>query len=1238
MKRRNYKIDLEIYLIFIVVIGISVFNAIYSSLNISRNQKITTKITTVEFPSLNAIEDMSQLVTRSKMYATNWVYLQGNREDRERLKTLQETEYPRQKRDIQQLMTKWSEKGAADTMNLIFQEFEKLIVFQKEMMSTLVTFEDYEDPMKKFSAEEMLESRIIPSASAIIASLDRLTSIKNQTAEQHHVLMTNSSRNLMWSVLGIAILIIVVILSAAFYMSNNMIVPTMRLRNYILQMGKGEVPEMDIKPGKNAVGQMVSAVTGLAENLRRTAHFAHLIGDGKLDVQYQPLGDKDELGNALLQMQAGLRQADEENRYRNWLNTGLAQVNDVLREHPDDLAALSDRLVSMLVNYLGAYHGALYMLEKDDLSEKSYIQLHGSFALDAHSKAKRRFETGEGLIGQVIHEQKPLYIEHAPPGFVRISSGTGDAAATYVLIIPLKNHGDVYGAIEIAGFKPFAGRDKELLCRCGEIIASTVASVRVNSFTRLLLDETRKQAERLAAQEEELRQTNDELSLQSRLLQASEEELKQSNMELKGKAIELEQKNEVLEQARQALIIKAKELELNSSYKSEFLANMSHELRTPLNSVLILAKLLSENRDSNLTEKQMEYARVIHKSGSDLLVLINDILDLSKIEAGKVEMIFEQTPVHGITGDLLSLFCELAQDKKIDFEIELHKDLPENIVTDRVRLEQVLKNLLSNAFKFTPAGGKVTLRICRPDRSVLMHRPEFINGRDLIELSVIDSGIGIPAEKQQLIFNAFQQADGSTSRRYGGTGLGLSISKMLVSLLGGEIHVSSEQGKGSTFSVFIPVGAGSERYQSNQQGVNNVEPLQSDEILPVEPVVMDDRETVTRQDRVILIVEEDARFAKVLVDMAHERDYKALVATNSDDGLKYASELKPNGIILDMQLAGTDGWSLMNKFKSVPGLSNVPVHLLSAMDRQHAAIASAAILKKPFDKLDLDSAFSKLDDDIRQNARKVLIIEDERVQQDIMQQLLQSHDRSCSISTAASKEEAERILGTDVFDCIILDLDLGKGPAEGEALLYAIKDSPEHGNTPVIIVTAMEMNQAVEQRLRGFSDAVIQKDGDVAMRLLEEASSFLNTLEDSPKEGQLLIPEAMQDLLKNRTIILVDDDMRNIYALGSVLEEIGMKVVTATNGREAIEVLEKTPAAELILMDIMMPEMDGYQAMKEIRSREKHRQLPIIALTAKAMMGDREKCLQAGASDYISKPVQTDKLLSLMRVWLYKGE
>ena len=1240
MKNKNYKVDIEIYIVFIVVIGISVFNAIYSSINITQNQEVNSKIMTVDIPSLQALENMNLIVTRSEMYCTNWTYIVSSKEDKERLKKLHAIDYPELKEKIATLMTGWKDKENTENMVLVFDEFERILFYQKQVMNKLVTFDDYQDPMKKFSAEEIVEGQIIPRTGKIIARLNTVIANKKYQADQLHNAMRSSYRTLMWSVLGIAIMVVIVILIAGFYLSNNIIVPLMKLKNYILQMGKGEIPDVAITIKKNAVGLMTEAVRKLSESLKRTAGFAHNIGEGNFKIEFEPLGPNDELGNALIQMRESLSNADNDNKQRHWVATGLQQLNKVLRENTDDIEKLSDEIINSLVKFLNVWNGAIYLLENNHSDGHQMISLKGCYALSGNQKLKKQIELGEGLIARAIKDKATINLKNAPSEYLKIDSGLGDARASHVLIVPLKHHGEIYGVIELASFTEFGKHETEFIENIGETMGSTIASSKANTLTKKLLDETRKQALKLTAQEEELRQTNEDLSTQSSLLQASEEELKQSNFELKVKAKLVEEQNDRLEQARGALSLKVKELELASKYKSEFLANMSHELRTPLNSVLILAKLLADNKNKTLTEKEIEYSKVIYKSGNDLLTLINDVLDLSKIEAGKTELILAKEEVAIIKDDMRSLFAELANQKKIDYSMEQYSNVPEFILTDKLRLEQIIKNLLSNAFKFTEAGGSITLKIKLPERSVRFKNPNLLKSKQVIEFSVTDTGIGIPWEKQQLIFEAFQQEDGSTSRKYGGTGLGLSISRMLVSLLGGEMQLISEKGKGSTFSVYLPVVALPVPDVSDKKDQSViVAPVLMQQVSEADSEIVevaDDRIGLEENDKVILIVEDDPLFASMLVDFVHEKNYKAVVATRGDEGIEYAEKINPLAIILDMQLPVMDGWSVLRKIKENRKLDHVPVHVMSAMDRKELGLEMGATtyLRKPIDKRDLDDAFRSIEQSIASGIKKILIVEDQPVQFEILKNLLQSKEKNTALYTATGHDDATRLLETEDFDCVILNLDLGDGHLKGLDMLEQIKRKEKP--VPMIVYTGTEITESEEKRLRKFTDSIILKSEDANSRILDEAALFLHKAgKINASNSKNILPQKMIDLLRGKNILLVDDDMRNIYALTGFLEEQGMNVYTAADGKAALTEIDRHKRIDIVLMDIMMPEMDGYTAIHEIRKKEKYKTIPILVQTSKSMKGEREKCLQSGATDYIAKPINTEQLLSLMRVWLY---
>jgi CheY-like chemotaxis protein len=788
-----------------------------------------------------------------------------------------------------------------------------------------------------------------------------------------------------------------------------------------------------------------------------------------------------------------------------------------------------------------------------------------------------------------------------------------------------------------------------------------------------LTQELQSQSEELQAQQEELQQTNKELEEQAASLKASEEllqtqqeELQQTNEELEEKAQLLEEqnrrieiKNREIELARAALEEKAEQLSLSSRYKSEFLANMSHELRTPLNSLLILAKLLAENPDSNLNEKQIEFANTIYGAGSDLLGLINDILDLSKVEAGRMDVNVADVKLSDLRDFVERSFRPVAEDRNLGFEIEVHgANVPPTIETDEQRLQQILKNLLSNAFKFTQTGG-VKLRVGLAEgrqfaSEVLAHADA------VLEFTVEDTGVGIPRDKLRLIFEAFQQADGTTSRRYGGTGLGLSISREIARLLGGEIHVSSEVDTGSSFTLFLPATftphEHAPREETFQDAVVFPSDTDTDGDAPLPPAppalekpeldptlllpseVRDDRDDIQEGDRVVLIVEDDSELARTELEVARERGFKGIVAVRGDSGLALAHEFKPDAIILDMKLPVMDGWTVLDHLKHHPETRHIPVHIVSAGDgRQNALKAGAvAFVEKPISKESLDETFGEILSFIDRDVRRLLLVEDDEAQRTAVEELIGGGE-DVEVTGVGSSKEALEALGEQRYDCMVLDLklpDMG-----GFDLLEKLKEDERLSSMPVIVYTGKQLTRKEETSLRKFSEAIVVKDASSPERLLDETSLFLHRVERKlPQEKRRMLEQlhSAEDVFKDRKILIVDDDVRNVFALTSVLESHGMEVIYAENGKDGIEALRLNPDVDLVLMDIMMPELDGYQTMQSIRADETFKQLPIISLTAKAMKGDREKSIASGASDYITKPVDTDQLLSLMRVWLYK--
>jgi CheY-like chemotaxis protein/signal transduction histidine kinase/CHASE3 domain sensor protein len=936
-----------------------------------------------------------------------------------------------------------------------------------------------------------------------------------------------------------------------------------------------------------------------------------------------------------------LENISAENEQKNWLLSGTTSVNEAMRGE-QEIAELASNVATTLCNYLHAQVGAIYLL---NASTKTF-RFTGGYAFQPQKNSRQEYQMGEGLVGQAAAEKQTKLLTNVPAGYLKISSGLGETAPTVIYLLPILFEEETLAVIEL-GFneKPHQSI-KLLLDTVAESIGVGVNSAIARVRLRDLFEQTQQQAEELESQQEELRTTNEELIYKTEQLQASEEELRvqqeelrQTNAELEEKAQQLEERNILVNQAREAMSLKAEELEISSKYKSEFLANMSHELRTPLNSILILARILKENRNDNLTDDQIKYAGVIHTAGSDLLTLINDILDLSKIESGKIDLTIEPLKPVVIKNNMEALFGELARSKKISFNTILSDDLPESVTTDQARLEQIIKNLLSNAFKFTPERGEISLKInnAAPGTSYFSNQLKNYSGR-ILSISVKDSGIGIAEDKQKLIFEAFQQADGSTSRKYGGTGLGLSISKELAHILGGEIQVQSETNAGSTFTLFIP-----EKTTINPQEPSTAE-IHTPKTAPASLASKSPAaaaKTDTDSVQTLLIVEDDVVFADVLNDYALEKGFKPILAHSGDTALEMAVSELPDAIVLDIMLPVMDGWAVLRKLKSDPRTKHIPVHMMSAgNEKESKAKKEGAIgfLKKPIEKDQLDEAFHLLSSaHATYDFDTVLIVEDQELHSTMLtNQLLK---KGIEVKQAFTGKEALDLLKVHSFDCIILDLKLPD--ISGFELLDRIKSQPALAHVPVIINTAMELDDKKMAHIMRYSEAMVLKSNKSNDRLIDEVSLFMNKLK---QEGQAPVVTAsgvkgkgvstIEKALKDKTVLITDDDMRNIFALSSALEIYDMNIVIANNGKEAIERLKGTDQIDLVLMDIMMPEMDGYEAMRTIRAEKRFTKLPIIALTAKAMKNDREKCIEAGASDYISKPVDIDKLLSMLRVWL----
>ena len=913
-----------------------------------------------------------------------------------------------------------------------------------------------------------------------------------------------------------------------------------------------------------------------------------------------------------------------------WVRVGQGRLGQKLQGE-QRLETLSERALEFLAGYVDAKVGTLYVQERD-----GRFRRHAEFAVPADQRGDV-VRPGDGLLGQAVRENRVLRIDTLPHGYLTAASSLGAAAPAQLLILPASADGVVHGVLELGFLERVSPHQEELLARVSEQLGVALRSAKDRNRLEELLEETQRQSEELQAQQEELRVANEELIEHGDALRTSQAHLESQQVELEQTNSQLEEQTQMLERQRDDLVAaqlaltqKAVELASASEYKSQFLANMSHELRTPLNSTLILARLLADNKPGNLTAEQIKYAQTIASAGTDLLALINDILDLAKIEAGKIDVVVEHIHLGRTLDVLIKTFAPVAQQAGLAFTATLAPGTVDHIDTDSRRLGQILRNLLSNAIKFTPSGG-VTLLIASTDETVTFE--------------VNDTGVGIAAEQQQVVFEAFRQADGSTHRRFGGTGLGLSISRDLARMLGGDIGVRSAPGKGSVFTLTLPKA---------YRGKADAEPAspparRRHETTSTAPApalaqvgIDDDRTQLQADKRLILIIEDDTRFAEILRDLAHENQFQCIVTHTARDGLEAAAKYRPSAIVLDINLPDQSGLVVLDQIKRESALRHIPVHVVSGADHSHEALARGAIgyALKPVRREEILDAFQRLDAKLSQATRRILVIEDDAEQRAMIRQLLGGPDiQIVEVDTAA---EAGRQLGGATFDCMILDLSLPD--ATGLELLERMSQSGDVSFPPTIIYTGQAVTPEQEHSLRRFSRSIILKGARSPERLLDEVMLFLHRVESNlPPESQRMLKAARnrEAALEDRRILVVEDDVRNIFALSSVLEPLGAKVEIARNGKEALNLLDARPARgsgsiDLVLMDIMMPEMDGFTAMREIRKRSQWSKLPIIALTAKAMQDDQEKCLAAGANDYIAKPLDVEKLLSLIRVWLRK--
>lgn len=965
------------------------------------------------------------------------------------------------------------------------------------------------------------------------------------------------------------------------------------------------------------------------------------ISEGEVNLEARmSVNSKDEIGSmaAYFNLFMGkLGELIKENRNNSWLKSGHAELNEKIRGELD-IQVLSANIINYMAKYVDAQIGAIYIRTNNNT-----YRIFGSYAYKKRKNLPTEIHLGEGVVGQVAVEKKTIVITNVPEEYVSISTGIGEASPRNILVTPCINNGEVVCIIELGSFRDFTDEQLQFIEEVSESIAISINSAESRARMNELLNKTLEQSEELQAQQEELRQNNEELEEQTKALKESEafmqsqqEELRVINEELeeRTKSLELQKKdiiskNQMLQQVQQEIEEKANDLEAANKYKTEFLANMSHELRTPLNSIIVLSQMLAENKEiRSLDGKQIQFINTIHSSGEELLKLINDILDLSKVEAGKLDINLEDVDLNELIQYEKSKFAPIAEKNGLYFNIEIEKDAPLKIVSDSQRLQQIINNLLSNAFKFTHNGG-VTLSITSVKE---------LEGENLLAISVKDTGIGIPKDKRELIFEAFKQSDGTTSRKYGGTGLGLSISRQLCELLGGTIKLESMEGKGSTFTIILPEDI---RRKSNTSIEDRYKKKADDnfEYKPKNVIIEDDfrNDSLVKEEnyKSLLIIEDDVNFANVLHELARERGYSCKITQSGYEGVRLANEIKPDAILLDIDLPDINGWKVIESLKKNSYTKDIPVHIISGKEESDSIKRPEGIvgyLKKPVSLEKLINVFSKIETVIPSKVKKLLIVNDNN-DDDIVSEISK---KDINVTKANDGKEALRLLKTEDFECMIVDYNLrDMGALE---LLTRLKDE-KLLNLPIIVYTDKELTVDENAELHKYAESIVVKGNKSTDRLIAEASLFLHSIDSKMEKLKIKAIKSnveREDAFKNKKILIVDDDMRNVFALTSILEEKGLKVVVGRNGKEGIQKLYDEPSIDLVLMDIMMPEMDGYTAIKEIRMGEKYSKVPIIAITAKAMKEDRQKCIEAGADDYLTKPIDVARLISLLRVWLYR--
>jgi signal transduction histidine kinase/DNA-binding response OmpR family regulator/CHASE3 domain sensor protein len=1195
--RRNLLIGYGVSLVLLTISSVASYISISSLLSNTRQVNQTNNLLRKLDAVLSATKD-GESGQRGYLLTNDVDFLEPYRGARERAVGHTEElisivrEHPVQRRDVAQLK------------DLVQQRFS---VLQKVI--------DNKNTSGQINSTYLEEGRVL---------MERLRNLAQEIGEREEALLVQRTESMNRFAAATPILIVV----AAVL---GLIITIVSFLRVSADFTRREKLQKELEEKDKYISQRIAIIQDIADKIAAGNYKTRVTDEGK-----DTLGS---LGLSLNTMAEELDRSFQSLNDTEWQQTGVAGLNHkMLGER--NLKQLTASVLQYLADYTGSDVGAFYLT-----LDQEHFELSATVGLD-DSRVKRSLTKGEGFAGRSALTGKTVLIEDLPDTDLVVNYSAGSIRPKAVVAVPVYYETRLKGVIELASLKNYNPVTQRLLESAVYNIGMAIHSARDHQRLQELLEQTQAQSEELQVQHSELENINTELEAQAEKLQASEEELKvqqeelqQANQELEERSRLLEEKNELILERNREIQAKARELELSTRYKSEFLANMSHELRTPLNSILLLSRLLTENHEGNLSNEQIEYARVIQGSGNGLLTLIDEILDLSKIESGKMELEYGQTALEDVVQALEGMFAPVAKDKGVHFAVIMGSDVPRMIETDRLRLEQILRNLLSNALKFT-AQGSVTLSIQ--------------NRGTTISFEVKDTGIGIPADKQQTIFEAFQQADGSTRRKFGGTGLGLSISRELAKLLGGEIRLESEEGEGSTFSLVLPLERGAvvlpaelaaeplaKSEQSQREVVQTEEtPSPTDKIFTTDiipPSIPDDRSSIGKDDRVILIVEDDVAFAGALLDYTRKKGYKGVVSVRGDEALPLARQYRPLGILLDVQLPVKSGWEVMEELKGDPATKPIPVHMMSSHQVKTRSLAKGAIdfINKPVAFEKMGEIFEKIEQALSRHPRKVLIVEENPKHAQALSYFLETFNVNAEIRNNVG--EGIQALNQNQVDCVILDMGV---PAQHSYdTLDEVRKTPGLENVPIIIFTGKNLSHVEEMRIKQYADSIVIKTAHSYQRILDEVSLFLHLVEEHKGNGKATRNKKMkglEEVLRDKTVLVADDDVRNIFSLTRALENYGMHIVSAMDGKDALKQLQEHPEVDIVLMDMMMPEMDGYESTRRIRELPKYKNLPIIAVTAKAMTGDREKCISAGASDYITKPVDVDQLISLLRVWLYQ--